>query len=751
MTVDSAPVLLETKLLRPVVRPGTITRSRLTEDLATRPLTLVDAPAGWGKTTLLAHWCAAGGGDRPPAWLALDGADNDPVVFWSYVIKTLRTVEPGIGERMLDQLRAPGVNIAEVALPTLLNEGAALREPVTLVLDDFHLISNRDIHEAMTFFVEHLPPTFRLVISTRHDPPLPLARLRARGELVEIRAAELRFSRSEADILLNGVLALGLAAADVARLDERTEGWAAGLYLAALSLHGQADPSRFVATFAGNDRHVVDYLGSEVLAGESEEVRRFLLRTSILDRLCGPLCDAVTGGCDSGQMLERIEGHNQLLVALDGRRCWYRYHHLFGDLLRHELTRAEPGMVGELHRRASIWCADAGLTDEAIQHAVAAGEGAEAGELVARHWLLTTDQGRQGTVFRWLAILPGDIVSGDARLCLATAMTLLSVGRSEEARPWIEKAEETEPQGPLWDGMSSMEAEVAFARSMDRAMAGDLAPAAGAAQRALELEAGPASFWRTTLASITGAHLYLVGRGPEARALLDEGIGSDGAGGNGMSLAYALAFRAFMHMEADELEGAEWALVRAGDLLARDEGLREHFAWYAVEAATGLLRERQGDLGAADATLERATELARRGGGPAQIAFCLLIQSGIRHRRGDGTGARELVREARQLIEACPDPGAMLLARLEKLEHLLAVGDARPVPAHPPRAVPAALTEREVAVLRLLASPLSLREVGSALYVSLNTVKTHARGVYRKLGASSREEAVARARELGLL
>jgi LuxR family maltose regulon positive regulatory protein len=748
------PVLLETKLHPPSLRSGLVPRERLVGQLSGRPpLTLVDAPAGWGKTTLLAEWRTTSG--ERTAWLALDRGDNDPRRFWAYVIEALRTVEPGVGANALALLRAPGAGVIDAALATLLNELCDLDQPVTLVLDDYHLVTNGSVHDGMSFLVEHLPPTLRLVVATRSDPPLPLARLRARGVLVEIRAAELRFSDKEAGALLSSVLGLALDGDDVARLQARTEGWAAGLCLAALSLQGRADTRGFIDDFAGDDRHIVDYLGSEVLAAQAVDVRDFLLQTSILDRLCGPVCDAVTNSTGSARILERIERANLFLVPLDTRRRWYRYHHLFGELLRHELVRFEPDLVPQLHRRASAWCRDAGLIDEAIRHAASAGDVAEAGELVARHWLLATDQGHQDTVFQWLDILPASAVAADARLCLAQAMTLLSVGRPEEAPAWIEMAERTEPQGPLWDGMSSIEAEAAFAWAMVGSMNGDLGSGTAAAQRALELVEDAASFWQTALAAITGAILYLSGRGAEAVPLLEKGIATDGTAGNGMSLAYALAFRAVMHAEADELEEAERRLARAVDLLARDEALQEHFAWYAVEAASGILHQRQGNLEVADAALERATELARRGGGLAQIAFCLVIRSSVRYRRGDRAGARQLAAEARNLVEACPDPGSLLPTRLAEAEHLLRANGAqasRPATraTDHPAVQTEALSERELAVLRLLASPLSLREIGAALYVSLNTVKTHTRALYRKLGASGRAEAVARAGQLGL-
>ncbi|HTD76480.1 MAG TPA: helix-turn-helix transcriptional regulator, partial [Chloroflexota bacterium] len=292
----AAAILLATKLRPPAVRQKRVPRVGLLERLRAvgwPRLTLVDAPAGSGKTTLLADWHAVRADAAAFAWLALDSGDNDPARFWSYIVEALRTAVSHVGAQTLTLLRTPGAGILELVLPTLINDLAELSEPVVLVLDDYHLVSNSEIHAGLEFFLDHLPPTLRVVLSTRSDPPLPLARLRARGELLEVRAEDLRFSAAETGIFLNDVLELGLDPADVARLHERTEGWAAGLYLAALWLRGRGDAHQFIEVFAGDDRQIVDYLGAEVLGNQPEAVRAFLLRTSILDRLCGPLCDAV--------------------------------------------------------------------------------------------------------------------------------------------------------------------------------------------------------------------------------------------------------------------------------------------------------------------------------------------------------------------------------------------------------------------------------------------------------------------------
>ncbi len=334
-------------------------------------LILVSAPAGAGKTTVLASWRADPAEQRPFAWLSLDGRDNDPVRFWSYVLAALRTVAPAMGAEVDGALRSAGEDLTELALPLLVNALASLPEPIVLVLDDYHVISNADVHQSMEFLVDHLPRTVQLAVAGRSDPPLALARLRANAELLEVRIAELRLSTEEATALLNGSLHLGLAPEQVCILRDRTEGWAAGLQLVGLSLRDREDREHYIASFAGDDRHITDYLVAEVVERQSPEVREFLLRTSILQRLTGPLCDALLGTSHSARRLVELERANLFLVSLDERRQWYRYHHLFGDLLVHELSLAQPDEIRPLHRRAYEWHLREGLVAEAISHAVA--------------------------------------------------------------------------------------------------------------------------------------------------------------------------------------------------------------------------------------------------------------------------------------------------------------------------------------------------------------------------------------------
>jgi LuxR family maltose regulon positive regulatory protein len=379
-----ASPLVETKLYIPRPRRSLVARPRLSERLrraAVSRLTLVSAPAGFGKTTLLAEWLAASPAGRSVAWLSLDESDRQAASYWTYVITALQTVAPGVGTNAVPLLQS-GQPPIETVLTTVLNELGTVPDDLYLVLDDYHLVDGPHVRAGMAFLVEHLPPQLHLVVSTRADPELPLARLRAGGELVEIRAADLRFTLDEAAAYLNDVTGLELAASDIAALERRTEGWIAALQLAALSMQGRDDAAGFIATFAGDDRYIVDYLVEEVLARQPDQVRGFLSQTSILDRLTGPLCDAVTGQDGGKAMLESLDRANLFLVPLDDRRRWYRYHHLFADVLHTHLLDQHPDRVAALHRRAAQWYDQHGDPSQAIRHALAAGDVEQAAGLV---------------------------------------------------------------------------------------------------------------------------------------------------------------------------------------------------------------------------------------------------------------------------------------------------------------------------------------------------------------------------------
>jgi ATP/maltotriose-dependent transcriptional regulator MalT len=443
--------LLATKLHIPKWRSGLVSRPRLTAQLrqgAERTLTLVTAPAGFGKTTVLAEWLAGTMAGEPTAgWVSLDQGDNDPGLFWAYVIVALQRVRPGIGANalaLLDSARPAGI---ESVLATLINAVAEDGHEIALVLDDIHVIDAQPIHESIAFLVDHRPPNLRLIIASRSDPVLPLSRLRARGELIELRGADLRFTPDEAAAFLNEKMGLDLSADDVAALEARTEGWIAGLQLAALSMRGRADVSEFIAAFAGDDRYIVDYLVEEVLQRQPGGMRDFLLQTSILDRLSGPLCDAVTGRDDSRAMLERLERGNLFLVPLDSRRHWYRYHHLFADVLRAHLIEEYPDQPAVLHQRASEWYEQTGSPADAIRHAFAAGDFERAANLIELAATAMRRSRQEATLLGWLRMLPDEVFRCRPVLSAVYGGVLLSNGLFEgvealflNAERWLEMA-----------------------------------------------------------------------------------------------------------------------------------------------------------------------------------------------------------------------------------------------------------------------------------------------------------------------
>ena len=422
-TVATSP-LLETKLYIPKWRPGLVSRPRLVERMhqgIERKLTLVSAPAGFGKTTLLAEWLAATpASQRAAGWVSLDQTDNDPAFFWAYFITALQKVQSEIGESALSLLHSPQPPAIESILTTLINEINAIEDDFAFILDDFHVIDAQPVHGAIAFLLDHLPPQMHLVIASRSDPPLPLARLRGRGESTELRASDLRFTPDEAAAFLNGVMGLDLSAGDVAALETRTEGWIAGLQLAALSMQGREDVPGFIAAFSGDDRYIVDYLVEEVLQRQPKSIRSFLLQTSILDRLSGPLCDAVTGQEDGKGMLEDLERGNLFVVPLDDKRHWYRYHHLFADVLQAHSMEEQPDRVPILHGRASEWYEQNGLLSDAIRHALAAEDFERAAGLVELAFSATLSSRQDATLLGWLKALPDELFRTSLCSALAT-------------------------------------------------------------------------------------------------------------------------------------------------------------------------------------------------------------------------------------------------------------------------------------------------------------------------------------------
>ncbi|MEM7343697.1 MAG: LuxR C-terminal-related transcriptional regulator [Chloroflexota bacterium] len=436
--------LVHTKLFIPPIRPTLVPRLRIIQKLnagLAGKLTLICAPAGFGKTTLISDWLQQS--DLPVAWLSLDPGDNDPMRFFQYVIAALQMIDPTLGQSVQEMLQSPQPPSLESLLPTLINDIAARSSKLGLVLDDYHIIETQSIHDAFTFLLDHLPSQVHIFVTSRADPPLPLSRLRARGQMTEVRAGELRFTPSEATTFLNEVAELNLSQENVAALSERTEGWATGLQLAALSMQGTPDVSAFIATFTGDDDYIVDYLLEEVLDQQPEKTRAFLLQTSILDRMTGTLCDAVTGGDDGQTMLEALRQANLFVVSLDHKRRWYRYHHLFADLLRTRLHQEMPDQVPLIYQQASAWCETSELVEEAVHYALMADDFTLAATLIAQHIEATTWQGKYNMTLSWLDALPEAMVRAHPRLSLTRAWLLFGFFNDSEAaiEPWLQNVE----------------------------------------------------------------------------------------------------------------------------------------------------------------------------------------------------------------------------------------------------------------------------------------------------------------------
>lgn len=744
-------VLLATKLHVPTVGSALVRRSALLAVLSAgrrQKLTLLSAPAGWGKTTLLAQWVSDSDADGRFGWLSLDSSDNDPVWFWMYVIAALQKISPGVGTRAVDLLTM-GADLLQIVLPRLLNDLDTFASRMVLVLDDYHLVVNAAVHEQMALFISRMPANLHLVLATRSDPALPLARLRASGDLAEIRSQDLCFGADEAAQLLNSVLGLDLADEDVHLLQQRTEGWAAGLYLAALSLTGRSDPAEFIRTFAGDNRHIVDYLMAEVLNGQSPQMREFLLRTSVSKRLSGPLCDAMLQRSGSAQILEKLDRENLFLVPLDMSRHWYRYHHLFGELLRAELHRSEPELVAGLHRRAADWFEAEDLVDEAVRHLAAAGDTERTADLIAADWVNEFNGGGLSTISGWLDLLPGETVSRDPRLSAARAWIALTVNQFDDARSWIETVEAGSAAADM--EYPSLDAQLVALRETHAFKTGDLAAALQAAGRAITLDFDDAGQAQSAACSVYGSALYFSGSIDEAKATFRQAVALAEKFGDRRRRSYALGYLALIAAESGQLTDAErqirLATAFGSDPTDGDHILNEHFVNAMVPLAAATVLEVRGDRAAAADAARLAVSLARKSAGILEVAKALLVSAKILEDLGEHDTAVANRDEAGVLLQGCADAGAAQTL-------LIAARPSKAVAVRPRSRVDTytdELTAKEHEVLRLLATRLSRREIGQRLYVSLNTVKTHQRALYRKLGVETRSAAVARARELGLL
>jgi LuxR family transcriptional regulator, maltose regulon positive regulatory protein len=736
-------VPIEAKFHPPGPRPEWVARPDLAGHLAAAEarLVLVDAPAGFGKTTAVAQWRSSPGERRPFAWVSLDEGDNDPGRLWWHVICALQRACPEFGaDAILGALRGQVAAITELVLPLLLNELAAAGAPVVLVLDDYHVLREPSCHEQVEFLLLHLPSSARLVLITRTDPPLPLGRLRAAGEMIELRARDLRFMPEQAAMLVHAVSGVRLGEPDLAVLMERTEGWPTGVYLAALSLRGHPCPSAFVEEFTGDNRYIIDFLAEEVLSRQPGQMRQFLARTSILGRFCAPLCEAVSESGDAAEFLEVLERENLFLVPLDEVREWFRFHHLFGQVLRSLLARTEPGIGPTLHRRASTWHRQHGSADEAIDHAIAADDLAQATDLIARYWRAYVDSGQVATVSRWMRSLGDDYIAATPVAAHCAAWAAAFSGDRQAAKRWLPVIEAGQHEGPLPDGMRSLE----FSAAALRALYGfdGFQVARHSAAVAAELEDDPASPWYSLARGALGFSLYISGEHRAAQPPLEDAVSSHAAPTltriSALSTLSLIALEEGRVPRADELAETACGLARQVHLDQATPAALARVASGAVDAAQGRLEEARGEL---ERVLRSRRSIPGISPWPTLEAALRLAQ--LLLDIGDRAAAAELADEARDTLAALPDGADAQRARLEAVERELAAGRRVATLAEP-------LTDREVAVLRMLAGNLTRRQIGAQMFLSTNTVKTHTQRIYRKLGVSTRGEAVQQAKRLGI-
>ncbi len=642
--------LITTKLRVPRKRPNLVERSRLRDALSAgeeRALTLVSAPAGFGKSTLLAAWLDdRSGNGGPVAWLSLDETDNDPARFLTYLMSALQTVEEGIGEGVLTSLRSPQLPPVEAVVGALVNELARVERTISIVLDDYHLIDSETVHEAVSFLIEHLPKNVHLIISGRTDPPLPLPKLRVRNQMTEIRAADLRFTPEEASSFLRNVMGLTLSAEELTALEGITEGWVAALQLAALSMRDHGDASGFVETFSGSNRHVLDFLAEEVLGRQPELVRGFLLQTSVLDRMNGPLCDAVTSRADGQAMLERLDRENLFVIPLDDERRWYRYHHLFAEFLRSRLGRENPGLVGELHLRACDWHEDNGLVAEAISHAFSAPDHERAARLVELGIKDTWKRGEFPTVLRWLESLPTGAKRRRPRLFPAHALALTITGRPDDVEPLLEEAEQAaESTGEDRRFLLGFASAV---RSWRARLHGDAREAVELARRALSLLPDEDLPQRNLAAVCLGDALRTTGDLAAASEAFAEAAEIGRAAGHVYGTLTAMVWQARVQAERGRLRAADDGLRRAARFVA-EEGAELLPAAGLARIGMGALLYERNDLDGADRELQSGMELAEQARETSNLVWGYNTLSKAKRARGDEEGALEIAREAERV------------------------------------------------------------------------------------------------------
>ena len=666
MARTPADPLLATKLHVPRPPMPLVRRPHLVERLqqvVERQLTLIAAPAGFGKTTLLSAWLQ----DAPtsPAWVSLDSGDDDPTRFWSYTLAALDAVHSGLGAFGLSLLQSPQPPPLEIILTAVINSLTALPEELVLVFDDYHVITAQPIHASVTFMLDHLPARLHFVIATRADPPLPLARLRAIGQLVEIRSTDLRFTREEATSFLTQTIGLEISKEDITALETRTEGWIAGLQLAALSMQGREDISNFMQAFTGTHRFVVDYLTQEVLTRQPEDVQRFLLQTAILERLCGSLCEAVVGEPEGQAMLERLEGANLFLLPLDDERQWYRYHQLFAEMLRQRLQRVQPDRVASLHQRASAWYAQHELMREAVHHALAAADFEQAARLIEHTAEMMVMRGEIATLRTWLEALPDELVRSRVELCLWQGWLLTLTGQYELAEQLLQDLEcrlptsmnssplpstssSAKPPG-LYEAQRLIEyaGRVAAIRAFIAFRRGDASRTIELALQALKQLPEDKAARGLVLWNLGIAYLWSGDLAAGAATLTESRVMSQAAG-NSYAAFMATFELAQTHMRQGHLHQAHQSYQQALELVAERGG--HSAATGPAYVGRGELQYEWNNLNLASRYLLIGIEQCQQTGNAAIMLLGYIMLARVKQAQGDAEGAYTLLQKIEQIL-----------------------------------------------------------------------------------------------------
>ena len=730
------------KLLRPWVRPGTIGRSSVIERLRLRdpvPIVSVVAPAGYGKTTLLSQWAERDA--RAVAWVPVDEGDNDPKVLLAYVAEALDAVEP-VGQRVFAALASPSSSVPGSVVPRLCNALASMTTPVALVLDDVHLLHDTECRAALSVLAEHVPAGSRLVLAGRAEPPLRMARLRAEGRILEIGAADLSLSREEASALLRAA-DVALAEDEVAQLHRRTEGWPVALYLAALYLREGGSLGGAVASFGGDDRFVSQYLESEFLARISDPQRRFLTRATVLERMSGPLCEAVLDLPGSAATLAALASSNQLLVPLDRRGQWYRYHHLFRDMLLAELERVDRGLVPILRRRAAAWYLQNDVPEEALEYSILAGDVETVARLLQTLWNSAYRQGRIATLQRWFRWLEerGGIERYPLNVMNA-AFLAETTGQPAQAERWADVVDRWQYQNTSPPPDPNTEAQAATLRAI-MCRRGVDQMRADADEAALKFAAANC-LWAVSpllqgIARVLGGDLD----GGDAFFFDAEGLEEDHNSPD--ILAIALCERSLVAMARNQWNHAHAFAVRAHACL-REARIEDSYATPLVCAVQARVSLHRGDVPQARRELINALRLRPllTYAHPYWAVQARIQLTRVQLALADVAGARTLMSEIDGVLKRRPDLGT-LVAEAEALRARLGKDRGSAVPGA------SALTAAELRLLPMLSTHLSFPQIGEEFFLSRHTIKTEAESIYRKLGANTRRQAVARARELGLL